>query len=729
MQLSREQEALLFDTSDEDDLAAHSRAAAEECLLVDQLLSSEHFEPDDLLSTDDESDAANLPAPAAAAQRPSSSSSVLSENSLTLVCPSNERQYEGTAHELNPENLGTYVYPVNYEVRDYQRNIVRKALTRNLICALPTGLGKTFIASVVMLNWYRWTKEAKIIFIAPTRPLVSQQVQSFLEISGISINETAALLQSVVDRQNRAEIWNEKRVFFATAQTIENDLRKGAIDPKNIVLLVLDEAHKATGNHSYVNVVKMIKEQTSDFRILALTATPSGKLDGVQTVIENLLISATEIRSEDSLDIRRYVHAREVEKIQIESSPEQDEFLMLINEAVKDFATLLKQARIIPSIDVTSAHSFMIQQQTQSYMRGAAARFNNGRKFQIQAVSGIVAKVVYAVQLLKTHGIVPFYTRMHHLELELMGSNGRNAKSLLQNPAFTAITRKCRKLIYGDDRGPTYSYTDTERRLGFLSHPKIDILRHRVDNFLVHHGADSRIIIFAEFRDSAAEIQWTLRTFNSERVRSTLFVGQASTGKSKIKGMTQKEQQSILTKFKSGDFNVLIATSIGEEGLDIGQVDLIVCYDQSQSPIRNIQRMGRTGRKRDGSIVMLMTKTEASKLAMAFDGHKYIRDQIFESAGSARPGAAPSPFRLSYYPVNRMLPGNIEPRYEEITVETPGENAEAIASGDVLAAMKQRKRRGRAAGRNPGKRARTQPPPVDLETLGFRTAQETFPEP
>jgi ATP-dependent DNA helicase MPH1 len=44
----------------------------------------------------------------------------------------------------------------------------------------------------------------------------------------------------------------------------------------------------------------------------------------------------------------------------------------------------------------------------------------------------------------------------------------------------------------------------------------------------------------------------------------------------------------VIQKFKSGEFNVLVATCIGEEGLDIGDVDLIICYDTSSSPVRMV---------------------------------------------------------------------------------------------------------------------------------------------
>ena len=64
----------------------------------------------------------------------------------------------------------------------------------------------------------------------------------------------------------------------------------------------------------------------------------------------------------------------------------------------------------------------------------------------------------------------------------------------------------------------------------------------------------------------------------------------------------------VVQRFRQGGYNTLVATCVGEEGLDIGEVDLIVCFDAHASPIRLVQRMGRTGRKRDGRIVILVTE-------------------------------------------------------------------------------------------------------------------------
>ena len=62
----------------------------------------------------------------------------------------------------------------------------------------------------------------------------------------------------------------------------------------------------------------------------------------------------------------------------------------------------------------------------------------------------------------------------------------------------------------------------------------------------------------------------------------------------------------------------MVSTCVGEEGLDIGEVDLIICYDALKSPIRLVQRMGRTGRRREGKIIFLVTKGKEEQVKTIF---------------------------------------------------------------------------------------------------------------
>ena len=192
---------------------------------------------------------------------------------------STAREEPPTHHKLDPEAIKTWVYPANLGLeRDYQFNIVHKGLFHNLLVALPTGLGKTFIAAVVMLNFFRWTTDAQIVFLAPTKPLVEQQVEACLKITGIPRSQSA-LLTGEVAPITRAEQWKDKRVFFMTPQTLSNDLKRGSADPKRIVLVVVDEAHRATGAYAYVEVVSFIRRFNSCYRVLALTDRKSTRLN------------------------------------------------------------------------------------------------------------------------------------------------------------------------------------------------------------------------------------------------------------------------------------------------------------------------------------------------------------------------------------------------------------------------------------------------------------------
>ena len=134
----------------------------------------------------------------------------------------------------------------------------------------------------------------------------------------------------------------------------------------------------------------------------------------------------------------------------------------------------------------------------------------------------------------------------------------------------------------------------------------------------------------------------------------------------------------MVNEFRAGGYNVLVSTSIGEEGLDIGSVDLIICFDALKSPIRLVQRMGRTGRARQGRIVLLMTEfvDVSHEIFFAFpsldsrgkEEQTYYQGEIQQKrifkliVDGAR--------MLDLYRNNlRMVPHDIQPICQEMTVK------------------------------------------------------------
>lgn len=564
-----------------------------------------------------------------------------------------------TQHKLDHEALKTWVYPTNLgPTRDYQFSIVKNGLFNNTLVALPTGLGKTFIAATVMLNYYRWTKDAKIIFVAPTKPLASQQVEACLNVAGIPRSEATLLTGEIAPSLREGE-WEEKRLYFMTPQTLMNDLSKGYADPKSIVLLVIDEAHRATGDYAYVKVVEFLRRFNQSFRVLALTATPGSTVEGVQAVIDSLGISTIEIRTEESIDIRQYVHSREIDQILLEPSDEMLHIQELFSKTLKPLCNKLAQVNKWLARDPMTLTVMGLREGQRQWLLGAGKHVNQGSKGMLMAVFAILQSLAHSIKLLNFHGIAPFYHKMldFRSEVEASGSKGS----------------KYRKQVVGDENFQEMMDTIAkwQKLDGFVGHPKLaylceNLLNHFMDfgNVSSTRASSTRAIVFSEYRDSAEEI---VRALNKHRpmIKASIFVGQADSKRSE--GMKQKQQIETIEKFRNGDFNVLVATSIGEEGLDIGQVDLIVCYDASGSPIRMLQRMGRTGRKRAGNITLLLMKgKEEDAFKKAKDNYEKMQRFICEG----------SRFNFRNDLSSRIIPRDAKPEVDMRLVEIPIENTQ-----------------------------------------------------
>lgn len=564
-----------------------------------------------------------------------------------------------THHKLDPETIKTWVYPTNLgTIRDYQFNIVQRGLFNNLLVALPTGLGKTFIAATIILNWFRWTTDAQIVFVAPTKPLVAQQVEACFNIAGIPRSYTT-MLTGGVQTGLRAEEWKDKRVFFMTPQTLLNDLKSGYADPKRIVLLVVDEAHRATGAYAYVEVVSFLRRFNSSFRVLALTATPGADVESVQKVIDGLDISKVEIRTENSMDICSYVHQRKIDKQVFQNTDEMEMCMELYSQALQPLVNTIAGLNAYWSKNPRDLTPFGCQQAKKKWFQEVGRNANRGLQSTVHTIFAILASISHGMELLKYHGMGPFYIKMKEFQDDSAKTKSKYKKQILDSDAWKKLMVRLHGWITDDN---------------FVGHPKLEYLQQVILDHFVNAGdsrnvdgappSQTRIMVFAHFRDSAEEIARILKRHHP-MIRPRIFVGQAH-GKNS-EGMTQKDQLEAIERFKNGEFNTLIATSIGEEGLDIGEVDLIICYDSKASPIRMLQRMGRTGRKREGRIVMLqMQGKEENDANKANDSYLKMQELIADGGH----------FNFHDDVSRRILPPDVKPVVDRRVVDIPSENSQ-----------------------------------------------------
>ncbi|WP_297514491.1 DEAD/DEAH box helicase [Thermococcus sp.] len=462
------------------------------------------------------------------------------------------------------------------EPRVYQEVIYARCKERNCLVVLPTGLGKTLIA--MLIADYRLSKYGgKVLFLAPTKPLAMQHAESFRRLFNLP-PEKINVLTGELSPEKRAELWRKSVVITATPQTVENDILTGRISLEDVVLLVVDEAHRAVGNYAYVFIAREYLKTAKHPLVLGLTASPGSDEEKIREIVENLGIERIEIRTESSPDVKPYVQRIAFDWVKVEIPGIYKDVRKILREMLKDSLKPLADAGLVSSSSPDISKREVLQAGSKINQAMAKGDYSIGylKKHQAKAM-----KLHHAIELLETQGL----TALRSYLKKLREDRSKSGRELMEDPRMRKVTYL---LVQAKELG--------------LDHPKMEKLKELIRKQL-EKKPDSKIIVFTNYRDTGRKIVEELRGMGISAER---FIGQASRGTDR--GMSQREQKEVLDRFSRGEFNVLVATSVGEEGLDVPEVDLVVFYEPVPSAIRSIQRRGRTGRHRPGKVVILMAK-------------------------------------------------------------------------------------------------------------------------
>ncbi|XP_007984790.2 Fanconi anemia group M protein isoform X5 [Chlorocebus sabaeus] len=517
-----------------------------------------------------------------------------------------------------------WIYPTNCPVRDYQLHISRAALFCNTLVCLPTGLGKTFIAAVVMYNFYRWFPSGKVVFMAPTKPLVTQQIEACYQVMGIPQSHMAEMTGST-QAFTRKEIWCSKRVLFLTPQVMVNDLSRGACPAAEIKCLVIDEAHKALGNYAYCQVVRELVKYTNHFRILALSATPGSDIKAVQQVITNLLIGQIELRSEDSPDILAYSYERKVEKLIVPLGEELAAIQKTYIQILESFAHSLIQRNVLMRRDIPNLTKYQIILARDQFRKNPSPNIVGIQQGIIEGEFAICISLYHGYELLQQMGLRSLYFFLCGI---MDGTKGmtRSKNELGRNEDFMKLYNHL-ECMFAHTRGTSADSVSAiqqgDKNKKFVySHPKLKKLEEVViehfrswnaENTSEKKRDETRVMIFSSFRDSVQEIAEMLSQ-HQPIIRVMTFVGHAS-GKS-TKGFTQKEQLEIYNQSQSNKRNICKAISSNRQVLHFYQRSPRMVPDginpklhkmfithgvyEPEKPSRNLQRKSSIFSYRDG---------------------------------------------------------------------------------------------------------------------------------
>ncbi|MFH0897040.1 MAG: DEAD/DEAH box helicase [Candidatus Bathyarchaeota archaeon] len=473
------------------------------------------------------------------------------------------------------------IWPNTVEFRLYQKAISDVASEKNTLVILPTALGKTVISVIVAANVLYSYREAKILVMAPTRPLVMQHRNSFIRMLKLREKDTA-LLTGETKPDYRSAVWaSEARVVFSTPQVVRNDLLEHRVSLENYGLLVFDECHRAVKEYAYTDIAQLYVSQAKYPLILGMTASPGSEMSRVLDVCRNLYVEHVEYRSEEDSDVKLYIQSIDVEWMRVDLPKEYLEYESHIRSMLKRRLSWLQSIGLIKSkLEYVSRRSLIEVGDELRYMLEESIEEERGKIFTAIINQSLALTLFHMFELLETQGMWTLKAFLNKVDEEK--SEKRSYAILASEPEYKRLS----------DLINTH----------LLEHPKVGLLRQVVGDQLSMKPS-SRMLVFTQYRDTATHLVEELKAVPNVRVER--FVGQAS--KLMDKGLTQEEQAERIRMLEDGSLNVLVATSIAEEGLDIPAVDQVIFYEPIPSEIRYIQRRGRTGRKSPGKVKIFAT--------------------------------------------------------------------------------------------------------------------------
>ncbi|MBI5698026.1 MAG: DEAD/DEAH box helicase, partial [Thaumarchaeota archaeon] len=395
-----------------------------------------------------------------------------------------------------------------------------------------------------------------VLFLAPIRVLTNQHYE-FLK-NNLNLDDIA-LLTGEDTLPKRKKLWGNSEIC-ATPEITKNDLDRQIVSEDKFSLVIFDEAHRTVGDYAYSSIANRFAGK--NVRIVGMTATLPSEKEKATEIITTLRIASVAQRTEESPDVTPYIQKTNTNWIKVELPQEMKEIQYYLRKALEVRHNELTRCGLRLSANVSlsqllRARDFVIRQNR----RAAKPLFT-------------AIRLHYALNILESHGVTSFLRFCDRTREK----KGAGMKDLFENDS-----NFIRALAFAHDA----------QKKG-IEHSKITKLAEIVKSL------SGRAIVFTSYRDSVEIIHDKLTNLG---ISAGFLIGKAGET-----GLKQKEQIETVQKFRDGGYQVLIATRVGEEGLDISEVNDVIFFDNVPSSIRFVQRKGRTGRKAAGNLTVLIAK-------------------------------------------------------------------------------------------------------------------------
>lgn len=469
------------------------------------------------------------------------------------------------------------------EFRAYQLNVVKSIIRHgNTLVVLPTGLGKTFIGTSIMAKALSQGKRAMLL--APTKPLSEQHYNVLAKMLKIPEGDIL-LLTGSLKKGDRAALEKNARIIIATPQTVSNDLKSSMFSMDDFGAVIFDECHRATGKYAYTYIANECSVR--DILVVGLTASPGSKREKINALVKTLNINHIEARVTTDSDVVKYVMQKNIHVIGVDLTPRIQEIAELLKPEIRSALTTInnmgffhfKDFEYIPKGRLIDLGNQLNKIEATNYRMGAMVAYSK------------LINLMHSYDLLMTEGIYPF--SMYVESLYAREKKSRSLESLLKTTSMLLARGAAQAALKNGEE-----------------HPKVFAVLDVLRDYRAR-----KAIVFAQYRST---VKMLVEIINNNGFKASAFIGKKG-------GITQEQQKSVIQDFRDGKFNILVASSIGEEGIDIPGVDAVVFYEPIPNEIRNIQRRGRTGRFSAGEIYIISANGTKDQIYLRISEQKEMK--------------------------------------------------------------------------------------------------------
>lgn len=344
----------------------------------------------------------------------------------------------------------------------------------------------------------------------------------------------------------------DQRFIFATPQTVMSDI--DILSKDHFDFIVFDEAHRAVGNYDYVKIASYFTKA----RTMGMTASPGHKMDRIMGILKNLRIDMIEYRKENDPEILKHLHIRNIKTLMVDLPEDYKKITDMLDNKIKDIKDELE-------------HRLEI-------------KIN---KYNVKDVGKRIEQIEGNDRWKLWQNYSKLLTYMH-------------VKELIEIQSIEASIRYLKELKEQGSRAQLEIVDELMNNIKthYKIHPKTELLLK-----ILSKEQDRQGIVFSQYK---TQIFYLSDILTSNNITHDILIGG---------GVSKKRQMESIQKFIDGQAKVLLSSSVGEEGLDLPAADYVVFYESIPSPIRVIQRMGRTARSKDGDVYILITKDTYDELS------------------------------------------------------------------------------------------------------------------